>query len=182
MLQTEPNVAGSDLVKAMLFEALHAVVPAGSPVEARFRRLGFDPAQPRVAYPVEVWIGCVEAAAEALFPGRPRREAARELGRLWLSGFARTLVGKVMLAAIGLMGPDRLLAHVPRSFATGRAGVSAQVMNVGATERLVQVRDPRPLPDFVAGIFEALLVRGGVKAVVEIEERRPDGFALRVRW
>lgn len=182
MLQTQPNVASADVVKAMLFEALHASMPRGGAAEARLRKLGFDPEQPRATYPVEVWIACVEAAAEELFPTRSRRDGARELGRLWLTGFAGTLVGKVMLAAVGLMGPDRLLSHVPRSFATGRTGVSAQVMALGPTERLLQIRDPKPLPDFVAGIFEALLQRSGTRATVEVDERRVDGFAIRVRW
>ncbi len=182
MLQLEDPVRAEDVVKPMLFEALQTLVPRGAPLEARLARLGFDPRRTRAAYPVEVWIACVEAAGEELFPGRPRRDGARELGRQWLGGFAATLVGKVMLAAVGLMGPDRLMGHVPRSFATGRRSVSAQLMVLGPTDRRLQIRDPHPLPDFVAGIFDALLLRAGVKAEVHVEERREDGFALRVRW
>jgi hypothetical protein len=46
----------------------------------------------------------------------------------------------------------------------------------------VRVVDPDPLPDFVAGVVEGVLRRTRVEPVVEVLERQPGGYALRVRW
>ncbi|WP_410478002.1 hypothetical protein [Myxococcus sp. MxC21-1] len=42
--------------------------------------------------------------------------------------------------------------------------------------------DPDPLPDFVAGVVEGVLLRTKVLPQVEVLERQTAGYALRVRW
>lgn len=173
----------ADAIRASAFEALFVRALAA---EGSFRRelceAGVDLDHLHPEYPQEVWLRALKIAQAHVHPGRPEEEALRELGRSFAEGFLQTVLGGVVRLTLPLLGLERVIDRSARYI--GLAGGSAEISVRGEGPRCRRVcfRDPAPLPDFMAGVFEGGLVHAGTPLTVGVQNRAPGGFDLLVSW
>ncbi|HZI09120.1 MAG TPA: DUF2378 family protein [Myxococcus sp.] len=165
------------------FEGLfvHALKPSGAFVQS-LRDIGYDAEAAQEYYPLPVWRAALGVARRFAYAGQPAEVANRALGHRYVEGFAQTLVGRIFATAAPLLGTERCLTRLPTYLKAGREDMKMELEPVQARDWRVRVVDPDPLPDFVAGVVEGVLRRTRVEPAVDVLERQPGGYALRVRW
>ncbi|NVJ21369.1 MULTISPECIES: DUF2378 family protein [Myxococcus] len=165
------------------FEGLfvHALKPSGAFAQS-LRDIGYDTEASQESYPLNVWRAALGVARRFACAGQPAEEANRALGHHYVEGFAQTLVGRIFATAAPLLGTERCLTRLPTYLKAGRDDMQMVLEPVQEREWCVRVMDGDPLPDFVAGVVEGVLRRTRVEPRVEVLERQPSGYALRVRW
>ncbi|MFP2962158.1 DUF2378 family protein [Myxococcus sp. 1LA] len=165
------------------FEGLfvHALKPTG-PFAQSLRDIGYDMEAAQEYYPLAVWRAALGVARRHVYGGQPPEVANRALGYRYVEGFAQTLVGRIFATAAPLLGTERCLTRLPTYLRAGREDMKMLLEPVQTAEWRIRVVDPDPLPDFVAGVVEGVLLRTRVKPQVEVLERQATGYALRVRW
>jgi uncharacterized protein (TIGR02265 family) len=166
------------------FEGLFRRVlnPQGAFLE-ELKQVGYDPAHERASYSLQVWDAALKTAARHVHPGVPREEALRRLGEAFLGGFFETLTGKLVSAALPLMGGDTLLKQLPRAWAVAAPGTVIDARQEAPGRWELVVRHPSPQPDFDVGLLTALMRRVRAQgASIQLVDPRPDGYTMQVRW
>jgi uncharacterized protein (TIGR02265 family) len=132
-------------------------------------------------YPSRDHVRLIEAVARKRFPHLDARESYRRLGFESFGEFARSTLGRV---ALGLLDQD--VGAAMRRFGDGYAmlvkntrPVRCTAHGVGCVELVFD--DPLALPEYVLGIFEAIVLRGARTPHVSV---RADGGGtyFEVRW
>lgn len=160
---------------------VHALKPSGAFAQALLA-IGYDPASETEHYPLEVWRAALRVAREHAFPNLPEAKAHRVLGHRYVEGFSQTLVGRIFAAAAPLLGTERCLSRLPTYLRAGREDMRMLLDAVDEREWRVMVEDVDPLPEFVAGVLEAVLLVTRAEPTVEVIDRTEVRFTLRVRW
>lgn len=160
---------------------LHALKPTGAFARA-LREAGYDPETQCEHYPLPVWRAALNVAREHVYPDVPVEEALRRLGHQYVEGFARTPVGFIFASAAQELGTERLLARIPSYLRAGREDMRMRLDAVHAREWRAFVEDVDPLPDFVAGAVEAVLLFSHAQARVDVVDHTATGYTLRIRW
>ena len=183
-MEASPPDNVKEQVNAAVFEGMFVrALKADGEFKDALRQLGVDLARLEVQYPVTTWFAALDLASRRLHPTLPREEAHRELGRAFIDGYVRTLVGTVLLAAAPMLGPARLVARMPRMLNTARpSGIQASAREMGPNAWMLDVKDRFAAPGFHAGMVEQALTYCKVSATVEIVARTPEGFSLSIRW
>ena len=165
------------------FEALFELVlhPEGAFREA-LREVGYDPRRPEDSYPLRVWRAALHVACRFAHPERTEAQAYRELGRQVIQGLAQTLVGRVFALAVPMLGAARCVAKLPTYLRSSRPDLHVEVRALDVRLWEVEIRDPQPLPEFVAGSVEGILQLARVVPLVQIEAQQPGAYRLRVSW
>jgi uncharacterized protein (TIGR02265 family) len=173
-------------VTASVFEGMYLKgLHADAALTAKLREAGFDPNRMEPAYPPEVMDRCLEAAADHLYPGQPRAEAYRRLGERFVAGFRETLVGSVIMAVFPVLGADRLLGRVAKSYGVGQNYGSASLVPLDRQHYRFEYRNGfhgvSANFEFTRGVFEAILRYARVEPKIE-GRVIDDGFDLDIRW
>ena|GEM_PF-587712 len=165
------------------FEGLfvHALRPQGAFAQS-LRDIGYDMDAAQEYYPLTVWRAALGVARRHAYAALTPEAANRALGHRYVDGFAQTLVGRIFATAAPLLGTERCLTRLPTYLRAGREDMKMLLEPVQAGEWRIRVVDPDPLPDFVAGVVEAVLRRTQVTPQVDVLERQVSGYVLRVRW
>src|SRR5947209_2181968 len=109
----EPKVVFGPSVEALL----RAFGPPFDPrALAALKSLGVDPERPMAAYPLELYMQMLAALVNVHFPGMAEDAQYFEMGRAFIRGFERTLIGRAQLGVLRLIGPRRTLERLTRSF------------------------------------------------------------------
>jgi uncharacterized protein (TIGR02265 family) len=117
------------------------------------RALGIDLNKLGPAYSVEASRKALEAAWMRVFPTLSKEDAFRELGRLSVSGYLDTMVGKAVLGLVRLMGVKRSLLRLHQSISGGSNYVKATSTLVGPMTIEIVVQDTSEMPTFWEGIL-----------------------------
>lgn len=166
-----------------LFEGLFVrALDVTGPLEGELRRLGYDRRHPEARYPTAVFLACVDATRQALHPTQQRDAGLRLLGTAFFTGFRQTILGRVFIGAIGVVGPKRLLGRIPRQLQSARGGVKCRVVELGPTSYDLVLEDPAPLGPFFAGAVTAVLEAAGAHGVTVTVLPKPGGYDLQARW
>lgn len=175
-------------IQGGILEGLFTEGPASDPaLTERLRPLGFDVHDIQPTYPPKVFLDCVFVAAEHLWPELPREQGLRRLGGLTVQGFQKTVLGSITLAAIRLMGPDRLIKQLPKRYFSGQNYGSGRVEQVGPRHWEVHYLDLPPGLEtntpFVCGAVEAAVALTGVRDPhVVVAREVENGFVMDVTW
>lgn len=163
------------------FEAMfvHVLQPSGSFLR-ELKEAGFDPTLMQARYPSPVWYRCLDIARRHTFPDLPPPEGFRMLGRSFMEGYFRTLIGKVVSAALPLYGLQRTLDRLPRVWKGSQPTTEVTVVKDGEHAWRVTLYSPGVIPEFSAGVLEAAAAPVGEKLTVEVAERSPSHCVLRV--
>jgi uncharacterized protein (TIGR02265 family) len=173
-------------VDASLFEGMfqRALTPDAA-LTADLRAVGFDPARIEGRYPIRVWLDSLNAARKRLYPGLSEEQGYRNLGRKFVDGYFETIIGRVVAVPLSLLGPDRMLPRLARSWRAARPDVTIDPPVEEAKQRWrVKFHDPWAIPAFQAGVVEAggLRSNGGKPVHVEIQNASGAGFELVISW
>lgn len=166
------------------FEGLFRRVlePQGAFLE-ELKQVGYDPEHERASYSLQVWDAALKTAARHVHPAVPRDEALRRLGEAFLAGFFETLTGKLVSAALPLMGGDALLKQLPRGWAVAAPGTVVEARQEAPGRWELVVRHPSPQPEFDLGLLTSLMKRVRAQdASIRLVGRRPDGYTVQLRW
>ncbi len=169
---------------ASMFEGLYqrALKPDAELLEA-LKQAGWDPDAPKERYPMSVWVACLDASAAHLHPGVPRYDAWRLLGRVFIEGYFQTLVGRIILAVLPLMKPERFVDRVPNFVRTGLEEVVSEVDWVGPRHAVVTMHGPHAGASHVmAGVMEVCMERLGVRATLTPEPLAGVESRFTVKW
>lgn len=171
------------LTEVSVFEGLfvRALQPKGAFLE-ELKARGYDPAAPALRYPTAVWHACVDVARRHVFGALPEQEGFRKLGNLFMEGYYQTLIGKVVGAAIPLLGPERSLQRIPRTWKASQPALGVEVEKQGERHYHVTLREKGMLADFCAGLLESGANPAGARVSIDVVERGPDHCVLSARW
>jgi uncharacterized protein (TIGR02265 family) len=144
------------LFEGLFFRGLH--LPEA--VTAELRALGYDADSPAEHLTLALWLQCAEVARRVLLPESTREEAYRELGRRFLEGYLRTVVGRLLAATFRFRSPRTFVQRLPRYIATGIPGLQVSTEWASDAEALVHLALGEPeAAHFLAGIIEVALGR-----------------------
>src|SRR5512145_3020631 len=113
--ESRPRLIFSSSFEGMFLRALRdRLTPE---LKAKLRDEGVD-LDKKLApgYPLDVWMRCVDHAAQALYPSLKFGDAHWKLGEDFVRGYAETTIGHAMFAVLKLLGPMRAVARLERSF------------------------------------------------------------------
>lgn len=166
-----------------LFEALFERALEVSPeLEKDLKAVGFDRQRPRARYPSRVLFDALEVARRHHMPMHQPDDGMRQLGHAFVSGFRETILGKVMTAALPLLGPRVLLSKVPGRLQRLRSDMAVELKTLGEGHFAFDVRDPVPVGTFFAGVVQAALGIAGAKDVKVGHAVRPGGYTLDITF
>jgi len=99
------------VVFSQSMEGLYRALSPHTPAErAAFLAAGVkDDTKFAPAYPVDLHIAILDACAASRFAHLPELERYTEVGKLFFTGFQKTLIGSAMLAMLKILGPRRTL-------------------------------------------------------------------------
>jgi uncharacterized protein (TIGR02265 family) len=174
-------------VQVSVFEGVFArSLKAEGELAAALARAGYDIARPEASYPPALLATCLELASRHCFPQLSLTEGTREIGRRFMDGYRQTLVGSVLVAALPLLGPARMLARLPRMMGANQNFGHTVAKAVGEQHWTVDYSgNPPGVPPcahYSAGCIEAALRLTRVEPTVTVTAERPDGFTLDIRW
>jgi uncharacterized protein (TIGR02265 family) len=138
----------------------------------------------RPMYPVEDYERFVRIAREELFPYDPDAAAYEQMGRLFMQGYFKTLIGRALKGVIRLLGPHQLIKRLPESFSSGSTFIKAEVRQLGPTEHELRVTGVGHYPTFTRGsMLEAIGLSGVKNLRVEITTIGADDTTVyAIRW
>jgi uncharacterized protein (TIGR02265 family) len=153
-------------------------------LKAKIRAEGVDLEKKlALGYPLDVWIRCVDAAAQVLYPTLTLEEAHWTLGADFIRGYAETMIGRAMFGVLRLLGPMKAIAQLERSFRTGNNYVRTSFIELSPTSAEVWIAGVEGQPWFNAGIMLEGGRRIGAKNLrVEILHCAGDEATYRVSW
>jgi len=154
------------------------------PIVAKLKEIGFDPARMEISYPVETWRKSLQLASMEYYPKLSPADGEFQLGARMVQGYFRTIVGKVIQAAMGFLSPDMLCVRLPRFFSSGVVGdVKTPVTSkVGDRHYTVTLYGDQGVPWFTAGAVDAALRMTKVSPSVRVAEVKPDNFTIDITW
>ena len=145
--------------------------------------VGYDPRRPKLEYDWAVRDVLEEVIPRVLsWPG-PREAQLYRLGRAMFVGWGETIVGRVLAAPIGQIGPEGALGIMLRILSmTPQFGTHVLAQRGPRDFRITAANDPRD-PAFVAGLVVAAVeVAGGQDVTWESRVTGFEEYELRIRW
>jgi uncharacterized protein (TIGR02265 family) len=157
------------------------------------RAIGVDPDKEYApAYTPEQWVKTLEIATRTVFPGMPAAEANFELGRIFIRGLERTLIGKAVFAYGRFVGTRRMLDRLTTGFRSSTNYLESQIeeapeglfvtTRVPATVWPKLKGRPEASPHYMRGIlFECLMLCGLKDVRVELMGYEPEQRTTRFK-
>ncbi|MBN1206432.1 MAG: DUF2378 family protein [Myxococcaceae bacterium] len=133
--------------------------------------------------PADRFSALLEWLARRYFPSRPLPEGLRSVGMRMLHGYRETLLGKIQLKALNLMGPDRLMRKLGEFIGRNSNFGERTSEQVGPQHYRVHFRGVPVPPEFYQGLCEAAFDIMEVKGVrITIERLGPEDVDFDLRW
>jgi uncharacterized protein (TIGR02265 family) len=133
--------------------------------------------------PVECFAEVLHYLARQRFGSLSASEGLFQVGACLFEGYRKTLLGQIQLAALHLLGPERLVRKIPEF--VGRSSNFGQrtVEQLGPNDYRVYFRGV-PLPgDYYNGMLHAVLGATGVSSPqTSWEQTGPEDMTFHVRW
>lgn len=130
----------------------------------RFEELGIPMrGKMQPTYPRDAWMRVSLYAGQLLNPMLSPEAQRVALGRRFVQGYAETIVGKVLLTAMRIIGPRRALLRLERSFRTGNNYSRATFRETPAGLELDVLGTP--YPEWYEGMVRESLAITGAKEI-----------------
>lgn len=149
---------------------------------SKLKTLALDPSQPfPPAWPSSRLKEWLDAASDVIYDSCTREEAHRRIGRRFIDGWQRTMLGAASAQLLKVLGTRRALERLTRAFRTGDNYTESSVAFPSPTVALVTVHS-EPLPHYIAGVLDGGLALLNVKGRVSIESTGGDVMVFRIEW
>ena len=142
---------------------------------------GTDYVPPEI--PVENFAEVLHFLARTRFASWASSEGLFRVGACLFEGYRKTLLGQIQLAALHLLGPDRLMRKAPDFVGRSSNFGVRTVEQLGPSHYRMDFRGV-PLPgDYYNGILHAALRATGVnEPQTRWEQTGPEDMSFDVRW
>ncbi len=169
-------------VEAFFFRALEGRVTPE--LIHRVRATGIELDKPLLPeYPFSAWVKALDLSSELLFPGVPKAQSHRQMGRWMVESYQQTFVGKALFMGLKLLPSRQVVDRIARSFRTSNNFTETVVRDVGPNTVELDFNRVEPEPAFTQGVIEAGLPAAGVKNVaVSLIARVGESATFRVSW
>jgi uncharacterized protein (TIGR02265 family) len=152
-------------------------------LKMQLKRAGLDPdGTLPPGWPAEqlkVWL---DLASAAIYPDFTLEEAHRRIGRRFVDGWQRTVLGAASAQFLKLLGVKRALERLTRAFRTSDNFSEASVEFPANCLAIVSIHS-QPLPHYIAGILDGGLSMLKVNGKVSIEApSSSDAMSFRIEW
>ncbi|MBL8921097.1 MAG: DUF2378 family protein [Myxococcaceae bacterium] len=151
-------------------------------LRSRLRELGVDLDHLEPAYPQATMTKAIGVVVDELFADRTREGGLRELGHVFMRGYAETFIGAAMVQIMKVIGPRRTLERMQRNFRNGTNFIETKFEAVGEREATLWFNDVSGMPAFYAGILEEGGRMTGANATVAVESATDASCTFRVSW
>jgi uncharacterized protein (TIGR02265 family) len=181
---TPPPLSVEPMTRSILFEGLfvHGVA-RDSYFEAELRRVGFDRDDLLPQYPMSLFRKCLDIACRCFYPGLTREEGRRRLGRQFVQGFARTVLGGAVSAGIPMVGPVRFLKKFPEHLRFDTSPISVSSVQVNERQFRLDFRASVDVsPFFLQGVIEEGLRLTRAAPSLRVVRHSPVSFTMHVSW
>jgi uncharacterized protein (TIGR02265 family) len=170
-----------------------------SALEAVLRGLGHDPGSPAwgeaaallggqfgalpATVPVEGYVELMRWGARTAFPGMSAAKGIYEVGLRLVDGYQKTLIGKLQLATLPLLGPHRLAMASPDLFRRNAPFGTRTVHKVGPTQYRMEFRGiPIPSEFYAGALTSSLRIAGAKDGRVEPRVLGPEDVDYEISW
>jgi uncharacterized protein (TIGR02265 family) len=152
------------VVFSQSMEGLYRALSPHTPAErAAFLAAGVkDDTKFAPAYPVDLHIAILDACAASRFAHLPELERYTEVGKLFFTGFQKTLIGSAMLAMLKILGPRRTLDRLTRNFRTANNFSEGTLTTLTPTHHHVHINFTKR-PGFYLGLLYSGCLHAGAK-------------------
>lgn len=159
-----------------------ALQPPTPTEAAAFTRAGIDGKRFQAAYPLAQYTDLVDACGASRFAHLEPLERFTEVGRLFMVGYEKTLVGQALIAVLKVLGPRRMLERMTRNFRTANNYTEVTVETVSPTEHIVRITHVTR-PGLFIGLLEKGLTYAGAKNLsVKLIDHHDKVARYGVRW
>ena len=133
--------------------------------------------------PVGRYIALLEWLALRYFPKKPLLAGLEAVGRRMFHGYRETLLGKIQLAALNVVGPDRLMRKAGEFIGRNSNFGQRTSEQLGPRHYRIRFRGIPIAPEFYCGLcLSAFDVLGIKTGRITYEKQSPEDFDLDVRW
>jgi uncharacterized protein (TIGR02265 family) len=134
-------------------------------------------------HPVLVSNAFSDVVCRAAFPTLALPEARRYLGRLSVSQYQQSILGRVMFAPLRIIGMERTLRQAPRQFAATTNYGTRWVASLGSHHWRFDCEDEVMHPESMLGHFEAVAAFIGVQNFsIRFTRRAPRHYSYDITW
>lgn len=159
-----------------------ALQPPTPPEADAFKRAGIDGKKFQAAYPLAQYTDLLDACGSSRFAHLEPLERFTEVGRLFMVGYEKTLVGQALIAVLKVLGPRRMLDRMTRNFRTANNYTEVSVETLSPTQHVVRITHVTR-PGLFVGLLEKGLTYAGAKALtVKLIDHRDTVARYDVRW
>ncbi len=152
-------------------------------LRTRLKGLGVDVDAIQRMYSQATFEGAVIAAAEEVFAGDGLATGMRKLGERAVEGYDETVIGKLMLGALRLLGPHRTLERATLNLRSSNNYTDCVVKRDGPNRYELSIANVGRLAEFNQGVVIAALRMAGAPQVrVTVIRREGLNCVYRVEW
>ncbi len=171
----------SPTVEALFLKGMGSqLTPA---LRERLAAAGLDLSRPLLpAYPAGRVAEWIELVLPEVYPGEPRPEALRRLGRRSVDAYTETAVGRALLSMLRLVGLRRVLQRMTSAMRTGGNYLETHCTVHGPADVELWINDVNGMPEYFEGMLVATAAMCRVEAEVSLVAVSPPACTLRVRW
>jgi len=134
------------------------------------------------AYPVELHVAILDACADSRFSHLPELQRYTEVGKLFFSGFEKTLIGSALMAMLRVLGPRRTLDRLTRNFRTANNFTEGTLTTFAPNHHHVRI-NYTVRPGFYRGLLESGVRQAGAKDLtVNVVETKDFATTYELKW
>jgi uncharacterized protein (TIGR02265 family) len=180
---TAPMSQSELLVFSSSMEGMWRALQPPTPLEAAaFTRAGITGKNFQAAYPLIQYTDLLDACGESRFSHLAPLERFAEVGRLFMKGYEKTLIGNALLAVLRVLGPKRTLERMTRNFRTANNYTEVTVEPLAPNHHRVRITHVTR-PGLFVGLLEVGCTYAGAKDLsVTLLEHAGQVAQYEVKW
>lgn len=175
--------AAEKVVFGQSMEGIYRALAPHTPQErAAFLKAGITKEKFNPAYPIANWLEIIDACAASRFAGQSELDRFTEVGRLFFTGFQKTLIGSALMAMLKILGPRRTLERLTRNFRTANNFTEGTLESLAPNHHRVRI-NYTARPGFYLGVMETGCLYAGAKGLsVTILETKDLATTYEIKW
>lgn len=151
-------------------------------LKALLKENGLDADHLPALIPAHVYAANVRLAATFTWPEAREEEALRLAGLHFMRGWIRTVMGSAAGRLARLVGPERTLRRLDKSFRTTNNFQRAEVTMVAPRQARIQLKESLGIPQYYVGILQGGLEMMHLQGTVEMVASEGSGFVMVLTW
>ncbi len=150
---------------------------------AELAKWGVVPEKIQPAYEFSQWCRVLEYVARLMHPELPVGDAEYLLGRDFIEKYAETLIGRALFAMLRLLGTQRTVRRLARSFRTGTSFTEIEVRDMVEDGCVVLFNIVEPRGRVTEGVLARGLEVAGVRGLkVVLQSLDGESATYRLSW